>query len=155
MGDRVELGRLVYNVFDTQWLTHLGDMPGGRVPNKRFLLVRTSIVNSGGQIATVPTFELVDDRGQTYSELSDGTSVPSWVGFLREIPPADALQGNVVFDVDPAHYKLRIGDEAGERLALVNLPLKFEADNPALSSPLPQAEPELQIQSPGTPTKPQ
>lgn len=148
MGDRVELGRLVYNVFDTQWLTHLGEMPGGRVPDKRFLLVRLSIVNSGGQVATVPTFELTDDRGATHTELSDGSSVPGWMGFLREIRPADSLQGNIIFDVDPAHYRLRVGDETGERLALVNLPLKFEADSPVLASPLPQVEPEMQIQSP-------
>jgi hypothetical protein len=147
MGDRVEVGRLIYNVFETQWLTHLGETSGARVPQNRFLLVRVSVVNSGGKPATVPTFQLVGDAGETYTEVADGKDVPNWIGFLREIQPAETLQGNAVFDVNPGHYKLRVADEADERAAVIDMPLQFQAETPALASPA-GAQPELQLQSP-------
>ena len=47
MGDRVELGHIIYTVFETQWMTHIGEGPLARVPQNRFFLVRMTAVNSG------------------------------------------------------------------------------------------------------------
>ena len=46
MGERVTVGSLVYNVFDTQWKAQLGEGADARIPKDRFFLVRLSIGNS-------------------------------------------------------------------------------------------------------------
>lgn len=148
MGDRIELGRLIYNVFEAHWVTHLGEQPSTRVPNSRFLLLRVSVVNSGGAPISVPPLQLVDDAGATHSEVSDGEQVPNWIGILREVKPADSLQGNVLFDVNPAHYKLRVTDESEERAGLINIPLQFQPETPDVPTPVLQGAPDLQLRSP-------
>jgi len=130
MGERVHAGKLIYNVFETQWLTQLGQGPAARVPQNRFFLVRVSVVNSGGAEVLVPTMQLVDEGGQTHPELSNGEEVPQWIGFLRHAQPAENLQGNVIFDVPPRRYKLRVMDEKEEREALIDIPLSFDSEMP-------------------------
>src|SRR5664279_1339062 len=46
MGEKVTLGHIVYTVFETQWLTHIGAGADARVPQHRFFLVRLSALNS-------------------------------------------------------------------------------------------------------------
>src|SRR5579871_2187824 len=111
MGERVTAGSLVYNVFDDQWKAQLGQGADVRVPKDRFFLIRLSVVNGGGTDLMVPALTLVDDSNQTYSESPNGDGVPDWAGYLRKVKPADTLQGNVVFDVPPKHYRLRVTDE--------------------------------------------
>jgi hypothetical protein len=135
MGERVPSGSLVYNVFDNQWKTQLGDGPQTRIPKDRFLLVRLSITNGGTQELIVPNLSLVDDSGETYTELSDGSQVPSWIGFLRRVRPAESVQGNIVFDVAPKHYELRVSDENDQKTAAIDLPLNFTSETPAIPGP--------------------
>ena len=130
MGERITLGSLVYNVFDTQWKPQLGEGAEARVPKDRFFLVRLSVVNGGTPELMVPTIVLVDDAGQTYPELSNGDQVPAWIGFLRRVKPADTLQGNIVFDVPPKHYKLRLSDENEQKSEEVDVPLSFSSEAP-------------------------
>ena len=132
MGERVSSGSLVYNVFDTQWKTQLGEGPQARIPKDRFLLVRLSIANGGTQEVIVPNLSVVDDSGQSYTELSDGDQAPSWIGFLRRVKPAENLQGNIVFDVPPKHYELRVSDENDQKTAAIDLPLNFTSETPAI-----------------------
>jgi hypothetical protein len=35
LGERVELGHIIYTVFDTQWLTHLGEGVDAKIPQNR------------------------------------------------------------------------------------------------------------------------
>jgi Domain of unknown function (DUF4352) len=135
MGERVTLGSLVYNVFETQWKAQLGQGPGARIPKDRFFLVRLSVVNGGSADVMVPTMVLVDDAGHTYPELSDGDQVPSWIGFLRRVKPADTLQGNIVFDVPPKHYRLRLSDENEQKSEEVDVPLSFASEAPVAPPP--------------------
>jgi hypothetical protein len=130
MGERVPAGSLVYNVFEDQWKAKLGDGPDARVPKDRFFLVRLSVVNGGSTELMVPTLTLVDDSGQTYSELSNGDQVPQWLGYLRRIKPAETLQGYVVFDVAPKHYILRASDENSQKSRDIDIPLNFSSDTP-------------------------
>ena len=39
-------------------------------------------------------------------------------------------QGNALFDAPPRHYKMRIADETGEKIAYVDIPLTFVSDIP-------------------------
>src|SRR5215467_5711057 len=103
LGERVTLGHIVYTVFETQWLTHIGDGPEARVPQNRFFLVRMSAVNSYGSDLIVPNLMLEDDSGNTFPELSAGDGVPQYIGYLRNVRPADSAQGNALFDEPPRH----------------------------------------------------
>ena len=130
MGERVTLGHLVYTVYETQWLTQLGDAPDARVPQHRYFLIRMSAVNGSSKEVTVPSFTIQDDSGNSFPELSDGSNVPQYIGYLRKVKPAESVQGHALFDAPPRHYKLRIQDEDGERAALVDIPLSFTSESP-------------------------
>jgi Domain of unknown function (DUF4352) len=132
MGERVNAGSLVYNVFEDQWKAQLGQGPDARVPKDRFFLVRLSVVNGGSSDLMVPILTLVDDTGQTYPELSNGDQVPQWTGYLRRVKPAETLQGNVVFDVAPKHYRLRVTDEASQNSRDIDIPLTFASETPEM-----------------------
>ncbi len=137
LGEKVLVGRLTYTVFETQWLTHFGDGVDSRLPQNRFFLVRLSAVNGGSSEAMIPNFTIEDDQGHVYQELSDGTGVPQWIGYLRSAKPADFVQGNVVFDAPPAHYKLKLID-GQQHGAIVDIPLSFGAETPdLLTAPMP------------------
>jgi hypothetical protein len=129
------VGHLVYSAFDTQWLTQIGEGAAARVPQQRFFLVRMTVTNSGGAPVAAPNLSLVDDGGTSYEELSDGEGVPQWIGFLRQIDKADTSQGNLLFDVSPRHYKLRVSDEEGQHTAMIDLPLDFTSQTPDLGIP--------------------
>jgi hypothetical protein len=130
MGDRVPVGSLVYNAFEDQWKAQLGQGPDARVPKDRFFLIRLSVVNGGSADLMVPALTLVDDNGQIYQELSNGDQVPEWAGYLRRVRPAETLQGNVVFDVPPKHYRLRVSDETSQTSRDIDVPLNFASETP-------------------------
>jgi Domain of unknown function (DUF4352) len=130
MGTRVEVGHLIYTVFETEWQPQIGAGDTARVPKNRFFLIRLSAVNSGSEELDVPNVTLVDDQGGTVDELQDGEQVPQWIGFVRKVKPADSISGNVVFDAAPKHYRLRVTDEDEEKTAMVDIPLNFNADLP-------------------------
>ncbi|HXM43252.1 MAG TPA: DUF4352 domain-containing protein [Bryobacteraceae bacterium] len=135
MGERVTVGSLVYNVFEDQWKAQLGQGPDMRVPKDRFFLVRLSVVNGGSTDLMVPTLTLVDDSGQTYPEISNGDQVPDWTGYLRRVKPAETMQGNVVFDVAPKHYRLRVTDETSQNSRDIDIPLAFASETPDMPAP--------------------
>src|ERR1039458_4532027 len=58
MGEKVAVGHIVYTVFETQWLTHIGAGADARVPQNRFFLVRLSALNSLSNDIVVPNFTL-------------------------------------------------------------------------------------------------
>jgi hypothetical protein len=129
MGDRVNIGHIGYQVFEAQWQPMLGEGPDARVPQNRFFIVRFSATNSGGANEIIPNMTVEDEAGNSYPELHDGTKVPLWVGYLRQVAPADSIQGTVAFDVVPKRYKLRLWDEDHVNSALVELPLQFDDQN--------------------------
>lgn len=156
MGERVQLGHLVYVAFETQWLTHIGEGPDARIPQNRFFLVRMSETNGMGSDVIIPNATVEDDSGKSYSELSNGEGVPQWMGFLRSVKPAESAQGNLVFDAPPRHYKLRLSDETGERIAYIDIPLSFGAETPEILSPgsAGKEETTAPLRSPGSPSVP-
>jgi hypothetical protein len=146
LGRRVTLGHLAYTVFDTQWLTQIGSGPSARVPQNRFFLVRLTAVNSASDATLVPNFSIEDDKGNSFEEVDKGDGVPQWIGFIRQAKPAESVDGNIVFDAPPRHYKLRLTDENGEHAALIDIPLNFASETP--DAPV---MPDLK---PGTPSSP-
>lgn len=130
MGDRATVGPLIYNVIDAQWYTQLGTGLSARIPVNRFFVVRFSVLNSGAREYSVPPLTLHDESGASYLESTDGTNVPQWVGYLRRVRPAETLLGNIVFDVPPREYKIRLEDDGDGNQALVDIPLAFRSDVP-------------------------
>jgi hypothetical protein len=130
MGERITLGHLTYTVFETQWVPRFGEDPTPRIPQHRFFLLRVSITNGGSGDVLSPNVILEDDKGEAYQELSNGEGAPQWIGYLRHIKPAESAQGNLLFDVSPGHYNLRVFDETGDKAALVNIPLSFGSETP-------------------------
>jgi hypothetical protein len=151
LGERVQLGQFIYTVFDTQWMPQLGEGATARIPQHRFFLVRVSITNAGSADAITPPLTLVDDKGGTHDELNNGEGVPNWAGSLRQIKPAESAQGNIVFDVAPAHYKLKVADETEQKLATIDIPLSFGEPAPTVGVPTTgePADPKSMIKSPG------
>ena len=142
MGDRMQVGPLVYNVLETQWKPQLGDMLATRIPQNRFLLLRLTITNSGGKDVAVPLLNLEDGKGNTYQELADGNGVNNWMGMLRTIKPAQTEEGWILFDVPTSAYNLRVTDgaEAGsEQSLLIEIPLSMESMNDSLPAAAPGA----------------
>jgi hypothetical protein len=156
LGERVDLGNIVYTVFETQWLTHLGEGADQRIPQNRFFLVRMTATNGLGADIIVPNISVLDDNEQSYPELSDGEGVPQWIGFLRSAHPAESVQGNLVFDAPPRHYKLKLSDETGDRIAYIDIPLSFGAETPDILNPgnASKQQPSAPISSPATPATP-
>lgn len=139
LGAHAETGHLIYTVFETQWLPQIGTGETARIPKKRFFLVRLTVVNSGSEEVSVPNITLQDDQGNVVQELAEGDGVPQWLGYIRNVKPADSIAGNVVFDAEPKHYRIRLGDENGEKPAQVDLPLNFSSETPQL--PMPKMNP--------------
>ncbi len=128
MGERVQTGPLVYIAFDPHWYLTLGPPASPRVPANRFFVIRMNINNAGATDSAVPTLTLLDDSGEVFNELSDGTGVPDWMGIVRKIKPIDSEKGTIAFDVAPRHYKLRVADETEQIIAYIDLPLNLLSD---------------------------
>ena len=139
MGEHVIAAPLVYNVVQTVWRTQLGDQFKTRVPDHRFLLISLSATNNGSKPVAVPFFTLEGSNREEYRELQTGDGVDNWFGLLREIAPGETKQGNIVFDVPLASYRLRLtngGEPGSERLVWVDIPLRIDTDTSA-TTPLP------------------
>lgn len=91
-----------------------------------------SITNGGAVDSHVSTLALIDDAGQSFNEVADGSGVPDWMGIARKIKPIEFEKGTVAFDVAPKHYKLRVSDETEQIVAYIDLPLNLGADEKGL-----------------------
>lgn len=139
MGEKVTVGPLTYSVNDATWKGQLGEGYQVRTPNQRFLLLSVSVTNGGGGDVSIPLLQLEDSGGHRYQEVPNGDGVDQYIGILRNISPAQTLQGRLVFDVPLTSYRLRVvdgGDPAFEKFAWVQIPLNLNADTPLLT-PLP------------------
>lgn len=134
MGEKITVGHLIYIVYETQWLTHLGEGGDSHVPQNRYFLVRLSVVNGANRDVIVPNFTIEDDTGKSYPELGgdQALGVPQFIGYLRKVRPADTSQGNALFDAPPRHYKLKVLDEDSDKAAYVDIPLSFTSESPDL-----------------------
>jgi hypothetical protein len=131
MGEKVQAGPMIYNIFETKWQGQIGEGPQARTPAHRFLILHLTVVNSSAEALSVPPLKLTDDAGRIYDESMEGQGIPLWLGMLRKLKPADTLEGNAVFDVEPKSYKLKLddGSESG-KVVMVDLPLQFDVNKP-------------------------
>lgn len=124
-GEKAAVGDLNYAVVDTQFANVLGTDPATqRTPKDRFVMVQIAVSNAGNKDSAIPVMTLVDDAGQTYSELADGTGVARWLGVIRKVGPTQTEQGVVLFDAPAKHFRLRLTDELDDDIS-IDMPLSF------------------------------
>lgn len=128
IGEKAEIGSFVYQAIDTSWPMTLAD----RTPRERFFIIRMTITNTGGADTTIPGFEVVDDKGNSYPESADGAGVDKWLGMSRKIRVAGTEQADILFDVPPKHYRLRVADE-NDNFMYIDIPLNLNSEVPARS----------------------
>lgn len=141
MGEHVPVGTLVYTVLEESWKTQLGDPVRQRFPQSRFLVLAISVTNGGGGEVTVPLLSLENTSGQTFTESDNGEGVDQWLGLLRTIQPAQTIQGKILFDVQPATYRLRVtdgGEPGQEKIAKIYVPLSLDVETPLTPGPVPR-----------------
>ena len=130
LGDRAPVGHLIYTVLEKQWENQLGQGADARIPQNKFYLLKLTVVNSGGGEVIIPNTILTDDAGTDYPEASDGEGVKDWIGNTRQVRPNETLQGSLLFDVQPKHYRLRVFSEDEKQMAFVDIPLSFDSNAP-------------------------
>jgi hypothetical protein len=133
MGERVDLGGVVYTVLEAAWRSSIGEGLGAMVPKDRFLVLRISVTNGLGAQISVP-FLTLEGRQEPVMEVQDVKNLPRWMGVIRMVSPAQTEDGLIVFDVPPAAYKLRVSaikdDEDITRLVEIPLTLEESRDVP-------------------------
>src|SRR5687768_18536811 len=70
MGEKVQVGPLIYTVMEAEWKHQLGD--GGRMPVHRFLFLRVNMMNNSSATVSVPAFVLQAPNGTRYEEVVEG-----------------------------------------------------------------------------------
>lgn len=140
MGEKMQVGPLIYSAMETQWKAQLGDMRNMRVPKQRFLLIKMTVTNSGGKEVSVPFLTIEDSQGNVIMEEQSGEGVPGWFGFLRTIQPAQTEEGWILFDATPNSYNLRVAAETAngdEQSLLIEIPLSVDSLNDGGPKPTP------------------
>ena len=131
IGERVQSGPLVYNVFEAQWKSQIGSGSSARIPARRFLAIHFNVTNSAPEPVAIPPLTLSDDSGRLFGEYLDGADIPNLLGLIRNVKPVETVDAVVLFDVEPRSYKLKLDDgSASGRIAMVEMPLQFEMGRP-------------------------
>jgi hypothetical protein len=139
MGEPVQVAELVFTVQEVDWRNEIGSS----IPKGRFAVIKLSVTNNGGQEVSVPLLALEDTKGDSFPEVSEVEGLENWLGLLRTLSPADNIQGNIVFDVNPGEYRLRVtggSDPERERTAFIQIPLSIPKSSPTPELPPPPGQ---------------
>jgi hypothetical protein len=130
MGERIQIGSMTYTVLEAQYKPALTDAGTGKPPKDRYLFIRVSVTNGGGEVVGIPPFGLTGPKGDHHAEITEGLEdVQNHLGVLRMLPPAQTEQGWVIFDAPIAAYRLLIsdgGEPGSEKFARVDIPAVLE-----------------------------
>lgn len=128
MGDRVQIGPLIYTVLEADWMNQLGSGANVRTPKHRFLVMRLAIENVGNKEITLPLLSVLNGKKEETLELDNGEGVEEWLGLLRQLTPSNTVNGKIAFDVPSGEYSLRLtngADPENEKFSYVGIPLKL------------------------------
>jgi len=131
MGERVDVGGVMYTVLESEWRASIGEGADQMVPKNRFLIIRATVTNGTGTQANLPFLTVEDGKGASVMEEQNAKALAGWFGMVRIIAPAQTEEGKLVFDIPPGNYKLRVAGGTGENevTRLVDVPYNI-ADNP-------------------------
>ena len=114
MGERVDVGGVVYTVLESEWRANLGEGPDEVIPKNRFLVLRVTITNGTGTQANLPFLTVESVKQEASMEIDNAKALPGWMGLIRIVQPAQTEEGKLVFDVAPGAYKLRVSSGSGD-----------------------------------------
>lgn len=141
MGQKLKVEDISYTVLGADWVEALGEGATARIPNHRFLLVRIAATNESGGPAEMGSLKLIASNGAEYGEVANGGGVNEWLGMSRELDAKGTKQGVVLFDAPKAVYELQVADafydEESGSAALIQIPVRPEGAQPAISGALP------------------
>lgn len=131
MGERVRVGPFTYTVLEAAWKQALSTDPQARIPKNRFVVIKLTVTNSGGEETSFPILSLQSSTGQDNPEIIEGVSeVPNWFAPLaRNLRPAQTETGTIVFDVPLGAYKLKVQEPAdvdAPKFAFIDIPVQLE-----------------------------
>jgi len=143
MGTSVAVGKLTYTVVESEWRDILDKGNGEqRMPQHKFLMINLTVANNGSGENAAPLLQLIDSKGETHAEVSEGDGVPEWLGYLRLLQPRESRSGRVLFDIPQGPCQLRVssgGDPESEEARLVDIPLQVIPElphSPSLPAPI-------------------
>ncbi|MBI2685718.1 MAG: DUF4352 domain-containing protein [Acidobacteria bacterium] len=131
IGQRVQVGKLFYQVVEAQWKAELNGYK--QTPKDRILQIHFTVTNSGAEEVSIPTLRLIDANGNEKSEIVDIEGNEKWMGTIRRLQPALTEEGLVFFDVPIGAYKLEVVDNSvaeNEKVALIEIPASLAPPPP-------------------------
>ena len=130
MGERVEVGGLIYTVLESDWRSQLGEGASAQVPKHRFLLIKLTVTNTGGQQRDIPLLHIENTKKEQFMELAEVKDLSGWMGMIRLMAPSGIEEGWIVFDAPPGNYNLRVVSREGEDevARYVEVPLTLKDD---------------------------
>lgn len=123
IGQKVQVGKLFYQVVDAQWAPEL--MGAKQPPKNRILQLHLMVTNSGAEEISVPMLRLLNSAGTEIGEVTEIEGNTRWMGMIRRLQPALTEEGFVYFDVPVGAYRLEVIDNSvadNERIALIEIP---------------------------------
>ena len=118
LGEDVFVGYWAYRCESAHWQNTVEEGGGlRRVADAKYLVVSLVFRNNDTASSILPPAKLLDDAGREHDESPDlGVS-------LRSLNPGVTGSGNLVFDVPPGKYSLKLsGGFASGRSALIDIP---------------------------------
>lgn len=132
IGQKVQVGKLFYQVVDAQWAPEL--VGAKQPPKNRILQLHLMVTNSGAEDVSVPTLRLLNSAGTEIGEVTEIEGNTRWMGMIRRLQPSLTEEGFVYFDVPVGAYRLEVIDNSvadDERTAFIEIPASL-APPPAL-----------------------
>ena len=125
MGEKVDVGNVVYTVLEADWRAGIGEGANPMVPKDRFLVIRLAITNGTGAQISLPFLSIENRKKEPFMEVQEVRDLSQWMGLVRLIGPAQTEDGRIVFDVPQTDYFLRVtnSDPENEITRLVEIKL--------------------------------
>jgi hypothetical protein len=120
-GDSVSVGYMAYRMNTAEWLHFVDGMDR---PKASYLVIDIAVKNNDRQARTIPSFQLVDERGAEYDSDSGAWRMRRpHIGALDELNPGVVTTGAIVFDVPKEHtYRLKVsGGYWSDATALIEI----------------------------------
>ena len=106
VGDTITTGYWTYRVVSSRWAHTIGSYPVGETADAEFLIVRLEARNNDDSASILPTMNLIDEHGRTYSESEKSVVLPEALGVLKQVNPRVWTKGVAVFDVPQESYSI-------------------------------------------------
>ncbi len=125
LGQTVHVGYWTYRVNSAEWVPGIANGLTYEQPDAAFLVINLSARNEDRSESVLPPVKLIDASGREFSQSSAGALSDGFFSPLKSLNPGVGSRANVVFDVPPGQYRIRLsGGHLSRDSALVLLPAR-------------------------------